>query len=206
MTKKKKNNNTAKPSSQRKLAFDDPQRQPNVTKQDETVQPRNLKRTNPPASLPSTKRPDHQSAESYSSPQKKRIKATATQNIVTPDNGETKKVASRQSNDSEYIPTYIHKNVEYVRKGQIVKLSPIQSKVLQWIEDNYEIPHDFEQNRKYGPLSGSSYIDRVITAYRLGSLKRIEGSDLDSERNNVRVICTVCANFGHIGDTCPTLL
>jgi hypothetical protein len=191
-------NNTTKPSSQRKLTFNDSSGQSNVTKQDERH-----KHAGPPISVTSSKRRDHQSAESYASPQKKR-KATDTQNIVTPDNVEMKKVAS-QSNVTDYIPSYIHKNVEYVRKGQIVKLSSIQSKVLHWIEDNFEIPNDFEQNRKYGPLSGSSYVDRVITAYRLGSLKRIEGSDHDEIKND-GVICTVCADFGHIANTCPALL
>ena len=196
-------NNGTKPSSQRKLTFDDSQGQSNFTKYDETIR----KQVGPPISSRS-KRRDYQSAESYVSPQKKRIKETVAQNVVTPDNVEAKKVAATvcQSNGSDYVPSYIHKNVEYVRKGQIVNVSPIKSKVLQWIEDNCEIPNDFEQNRKFGPLSGSSYADRAITAYRLGFLKLIEGSDHGIDMKNDRVICTACADLGHIAETCPTLL
>jgi uncharacterized protein (UPF0333 family) len=199
MTKK---NSATKPSSQRKLTFNDSQDRSNISKQDVSHID-----DGPTVSVTKSKRRSQQNVESYTSPQKKRITETTTaQNVVTPDFGETKKGTIQQSDDSNYTPSYIHKNVEYVGRSQIVKLSPIQSKVLRWIEDNCEIPSDFEQNRKFGPLSGSSYADRVITAYRLGSLKRMEGSDHDDERNHDKAICTVCAELGHIADACPTLL
>lgn len=201
--------NAAKSSSQRKLNFDDSVGNTNVVEQDEEEVPRSHKRAGAPISLQSAKRRDPQNTESYTSPHKKAFREAATLSVVTPDNLETAtKLKSLQTKNSDYIPSYIHKNVEYVRKGQIMKLSPIQSKLLSWIDDHYEIPNDFEQNRKFGPLSGSSYVDRVITAYRLGSLKRIEGSDHDDRTTHMNhsVICTVCADLGHVADACPTLL
>jgi hypothetical protein len=196
---------TTKSSSQRKLNFGDDGGN-SIAKQAERVQQRRQKRTSPPD--------DHQNTESYISPKKKLNTGTvtATHNVVTPDSLETtKKVTLLQTKSGEYIPEYIHKNVDYVRKGEVLKLSPIQSRVLQWIHDNFDVPNDFEQNRKYGPLSGSSYPDRVITAYRLGSLERIKRTDDDDNDDKIgskkhSVICTVCADLGHIADACPTLL
>ena len=198
---------TSKLSSQRKLNFDDSVGQSNITKQDEDVKPRSQKRAGPTMSFSSTKSCDQQNIERYASPQKKLKTGADTVNVVTPDVLETtKRAVSLQTHSSNYIPSYIHKNVEYVRKGHILKVSPIQSKVLQWINDNYEIPDDFEQNRKFGPLSGSSYVDRVMTAYRLGTLQRNEVSDEDDKTRKDITICTMCADLGHIADTCPTLL
>ena len=198
---------STKSSSQRKLNFDDAGGD-SIATQAERVQQRRQKRASPPD--------DHPNTESYISPQKKLNTGTetATQNVVTPDYSETtKKVTLLQTKSGEYIPEYIHKNVDYIRKGNVLKLSPIQSRVLQWIHDNFDVPNDFEQNRKYGPLSGSSYPDRVITAYRLGSLERIKRTDDVDDDNDDKigsskhsVICTVCADLGHIADACPTLL
>lgn len=202
--------NAAKSSSQRKLNFDDSVANTNVVEQDEDVVPRSHKRAGASISLHSAKRRDPQNTESYKSPLKKPFREAASLSVVTPDNLETatkfKSLQTKKSSD--YIPSYIHKNVEYVRKGQIMKLSSIQSKLLLWIDDHYEIPNDFEQNRKFGPLSGSSYVDRVITAYRLGSLKRKEVSNHDDRTTHMNhsVICTVCADLGHVADACPTLL
>ena len=201
---------TTKSSSQRKLNFDDAGGN-SIAKQVERVQQRGQKRASPPLD-------DHQNTESYISPKKKQNTGTVTaiHNVVTPESLETaKKVTLLQTKSGEYIPEYIHKNVDYIRKVKVLKLSPIQSRVLQWIHDNFDVPNDFEQNRKYGPLSGSSYPDRVITAYRLGSLERIkrtDGVDVDDDNDDKigsskhSVICTVCADLGHIADACPTLL
>ena len=202
--------NTAKSSSQRKLNFDDSIGLSNAVKRDEGVQPRSQKRAGAPKFLPSAKRRDHESTDSYMSPQKKVVTEATAASVVTPDNFETTtKIKMLQTKSDDYIPSYIHKNVEYVRKGQIMKLSPTQSKVLRWIGDHCEIPKDFEQNRKYGPLSGSSYADRVITAYRLGLLKKcIADSDHDDKTRHIHpsMICTVCADLEHVADACPTLM
>lgn len=149
---------------------------------------------NMPASTRCTKRP--KSMDSFLSP--KRIdKSTA---VVTPAECVRKEIPiASQDISAEYVPIYIHKNVEYISKGHTANLSPRTLKVFQWIQEHYNIPKDIEQIRTYGPLSGSSYEDRVITAYRLGKLTAL-GGIVDA------VICTACAELGHVRDACPTLL
>lgn len=144
----------------------------------------------------SAKRP--RATESYLSP-KKKGKASA---VVTPATDSRKKPPNvLEVAEEEFIPTYIHKNVEYIRKGHAEKLSPRKRTIVQWIHEKYEIPNDIEHNRNYGPLSGSSYEDRVIAAYRLGKLDAVGGDEtIDT------VICTTCAELGHERDQCPTLL
>jgi hypothetical protein len=99
----------------------------------------------------------------------------------------------------EYVPKYIHKNVEYCRKGQ-AKLSPSTLQAFQLVEDHFAIPKDIEQNRVYGPLSGTSYEELVIRAYTLGKLTPKDSADGDV------AICTSCATVGHKLDDCPDLL
>ena len=131
-------------------------------------------------------------------------KGTATASIVTPATETTvvKSTSSTQVDDrktAEYVPTYIHKNVEYHRKGEASNSLPSKTlNVFQLITDHYAIPKDLEQSRSYGPLSGSTYEERVISAYRLGKLK---ASDTPAT-----IICTGCAEIGHERDECPTLL
>jgi hypothetical protein len=100
---------------------------------------------------------------------------------------------------SEYVPKYIHKNVDYRRKGQ-AKLSPSTLQVFQLVEEHFAIPKDIEQNRSYGPLSGSSYEERVVRAYALGKLTPKDPTDADV------AICTSCSTVGHKRDDCPDLL
>jgi hypothetical protein len=99
----------------------------------------------------------------------------------------------------EWIPKYIHENVDYRRKGQ-AKLSPSTLQVFQWVEERFDIPKDLEQNRSYGPLSGTSYEERVIRAHALGKLTAKDPADADV------AICTSCATVGHTRDDCPDLL
>jgi hypothetical protein len=100
----------------------------------------------------------------------------------------------------EYVPTHIHKNIDYRRRGKS-KLSANTIKTFQLIEANFTIPMDFEQNRSYGPQSGTSYEERVIQAYTLDKL-----SPKDSSTEGAVSICTHCANMDHKRDGCPDLL
>lgn len=129
-------------------------------------------------------------------------KGTATAPIVTPAGDEATSQKSSSQVDAgkkEYVPTYIHKNLEYHRKGEASDALPSKTlKIFQLITDHYAIPRDLEQSRSYGPLSGSTYEERVISAYRLGKLK--------TSNTPAKIICTGCAEIGHERDECPTLL
>jgi hypothetical protein len=98
----------------------------------------------------------------------------------------------------EYVPTYIHKNVEYKRKGEVNDETQVAT--FQLVEKHFVIPEDFENNRKYGPLSGVSFEERAISAYSLGLLE-----PKTPESANVQ-ICSACAEEGHKRVTCPNLL
>lgn len=143
----------------------------------------------PEQSAPTTTR--KRGMEAFLSSPKAKKKKTA---VVTPLN--ERKVAAAES---EYVPKYVHKNLDYRRKGQ-AKLSPTTLQVFQLVEEHFDIPKDIEQNRSYGPLSGTSYEERVIRTYTLGKLTSKDPADA-----NV-TICTSCATVGHKRDDCPDLL
>lgn len=127
----------------------------------------------------------------------KRTKISSAAAAVTPEE-DTASNATRS-----YVPQYIHANVAYRTKGNSA-LSETTRKVYQWIVKHHEIPNDLEQRRSYGPLSGSSYEERVIQQYDLGQLKRTTvptGDDLV-----VSSICTSCAEVGHKRNDCPALI
>jgi hypothetical protein len=204
----------SKESIQRKLNFDVPEENSDFCKKEQLPQVQQSISKNADA-ISGRKRPSNacttstsspvnrhnpQSIDSYLSPQKKSAPETTSVNVVTPAEVDFSPKVLPKGNDADnYVPTYIYNNVEYVRKGQLTNLSPLHAKLLEWIAEHYEIPKDLERNRKYGPLSGSSYSDRVITAYRLGSLEKIDNDD-------TTIICTGCANLGHDRDNCPTLV
>jgi hypothetical protein len=196
------NPKTNKATSKRKLNFDDVDEQSNVRNQDGKGRSSGKKRS----TATQSKNPSNQRMDSFLSPQKKVTTESKLVHAVTPNEPEpglAPKVTPAKGSDNDYIPSYIHKNVEYIRKGHMSKLTPHQSKILQWITEHYEIPNDFEQNRKYGPLSGTTYLERVIAAYRLGSLPR---TTCNNDEDTTDVICTICANTGHTADACPTII
>lgn len=121
-----------------------------------------------------------------SSPDTKKKKKAA---VVTPS-VQTKKQAP------EYIPTYIHKNLAYGRVGKST-LHPTKLNAFELIADNFDIPADMEQDRSFGPQSGTTFEERAIQAYALGKLSP-KGKDV--------AICTSCATLGHMRDECPTLI
>lgn len=100
---------------------------------------------------------------------------------------------------SEYVPKYIHQNLEYRRMGE-AKMPEHRLKAFKLITDYFIIPSDLEQSRSHGPLSGSSFEDRVIQEYTLGKLATMDPSEPKVE------ICTACAAVGHMQDDCPTLV
>jgi len=153
------------------------------------------KRSRTTVSSPASKRSGKQSTiQSFSSP----VSKSRTVVAVTPEEQEEK----GRKELSKYVPKYIHKNLDYKRRGdKSSSLPEITRKVFGLIEENYDIPQDFEQQRAYGPLSGTSYEERVIQEYSLGKLnpKARRGT-------NTIEICTCCASLGHKRFDCPTLV
>lgn len=116
--------------------------------------------------------------------------------IVTPS--EAAKMKEEEKKEQEYVPTYVHKNVEYQRKGK-AQLSETTKKVFEFVEKNFIIPEGFENNRSFGPLSGVCFEERVIASYTNNLLKpKKDAKGIE--------ICTCCASKGHKRDDCPTLI
>lgn len=127
-------------------------------------------------------------------PPKKQQAAAVHRHVAEASPSKKQKVGT--SSEQEYIPKYIHKNVEYKRKGQTKDSTLVATYEL--VEKYYEIPDDFENNRKYGPLSGVSYEERAIAAYAV---------DLLSPKTDKAVaICSACATEGHKRSACPKLI
>lgn len=99
--------------------------------------------------------------------------------------------------EKPYVPTYIHQNLSYKRKGK-ASLPENVIETYKLVESNYKIPEDFETNRSYGPLSGISFEERAIAAYNLSKLEGKSGSEVD--------ICSNCVSIGHKRNDCPKLI
>lgn len=139
--------------------------------------------------------------DSGSSPQKR----TSVTSFESPAPSKKSKVAAvtpegSGENLSKFVPTYLHKNVEYYREGAS-KLPITTIEVFNWICDRYEIPSDFEKQRSFGPLSGTTFELRVIEEYTLNKLNRKENAP-DAET----MICSSCAQPGHVRDDCPLMI
>ena len=127
-------------------------------------------------------------------------RGTAATAIVTPGDEATAQKNNKKDNGKieDYVPIHIHKNLEYHREGEASDALPAKTlKVFRLILKHFTIPRDFEQSRFYGPLSGSTYEERVISAYRLGKLKATD--------EPATIICTACSELGHERDECPSL-
>jgi hypothetical protein len=101
-------------------------------------------------------------------------------------------------NKKGYVPKYIHKNLEYKRKGETD--DPTLVATYQLVEKYFDIPDDFENNRTFGPKSGVSFEERAISAYSLGLLE-----PRSKESANIQ-ICSACATEGHKRSSCPQLV
>jgi hypothetical protein len=119
--------------------------------------------------------------------------------VVTPPKSEPPTKRTRVEKKDEYVPSYIHKNVDYKRKGK-ADLSDETLEAYELVEKHFHIPDGFENSRNYGPLSGTSFEERVISAYSLGLLE-----PKTKESANV-AICSVCAVEGHLRSDCPKLI
>lgn len=133
-------------------------------------------------------------SHSLQTPPRKSARAAAK---VTPEEPPAKRT---RIDKEEYVPSYIHKNVEYKRKGK-ADLSDETFKTYELVEKHFHIPDDLETNRKYGPLSGTSFEERVISAY---SLNLLDPKTADSSKDVQ--ICSVCAVEGHKRAACPQLI
>ncbi len=75
-------------------------------------------------------------------------------------------------------------------------LTEAQLCVYQYVMLNYEVPEDIDRSRRFGPISGTSHEERVITAYSLGLLRLASGG-------SARTMCSACAEEGHWSMDCP---
>mmetsp|Transcript_2158 Transcript_2158/g.6258 ORF Transcript_2158/g.6258 Transcript_2158/m.6258 type:complete len:215 (+) Transcript_2158:118-762(+) len=112
--------------------------------------------------------------------------------------------ATTTADEEPYVPTYIHKNVGYARFGTATdRLTDGQKLAFNFVVEQYNIPSDFETNRKYGPLSGTSYEERVLAAYATNGLDPSEEADPTLIHKG---ICTFCGIIGHKKKLCPDLI
>jgi hypothetical protein len=189
-------------ATQRRLVFDneiviEEDEQNNASEDNASVQsPPQLERihTRPPQSERNARKRGT-TDPSFQSPAPKLAKKSRVA-AVTPEDEEQAEIRKL----SKHVPKYLHKNVEYSRKGE-AKISAPTIKAFKWICERYVIPNDFEQKREYGPLSGTTYEERVIDAYSVDKLERKESAPDEETR-----VCTVCADVGHKRDDCPTLI
>jgi hypothetical protein len=126
--------------------------------------------------------------------------------IVTPEKEEevatpvkSTPVKPKEDVGQGYVPTYIHKNLSYQRKGG-ASLGEKLRKAFELVENHFTIPSDFEQDRSYGPLSGTCFEERAIRAYNLSLLEPKE------EKDATLGICSNCATLGHKRNDCPDLI
>lgn len=61
-------------------------------------------------------------------------------------------------------------------------------------QEHFVIPTDIESNVKYGPLSGTSYEERVVAAYEWGQLTAATGHESSASVQ----MCRLCANKGSL--------
>lgn len=201
LTMTKYDRSTRKPSAKRRLDFGDDSHE--TSEEDpvvivESEEPTQKKLKTSTAAIPSTpeqKRRWHdkhetQGISTYFSP--KPAKKAA---VITPEKKEEEKVETEKPKEQAFVPIYIHKNLNYQRKGQ-ASLNPKRQRVFDLVKDHCVIPDDFETNRRYGPLSGTCFEERAIDAYEKRLLKT----------TSIVEICTYCAKVGHEQDECPDLV
>lgn len=99
---------------------------------------------------------------------------------------------------SEYQPA-LHAVVLYDGEGKRT-LDPVVDKLYEFVKECCIIPVDIETTR-FGPLSGTCFEERVVTAYFRGKLKAKRGKDSVAATK----ICRTCATKGHEADDCTTL-
>ncbi|VEU37524.1 unnamed protein product [Pseudo-nitzschia multistriata] len=186
------------PSAKRRLDFGDDEKD---TQRVHSVQPvgstslESSVQTNLVAGTPQKKkrRTDSGIAGYFSSPPP----ATTTA-VVTPE----KDSLDGETEDDAHVPRYIHKNLGYKRRGDAV-LDPSVEAAFALVEEHCGIPPGFENDRKYGPLSGTCFEQRLLDAYDKGMVRPKIGPGGNTTGIE---ICTHCASLGHGRDECPVLI
>jgi hypothetical protein len=144
------------------------------------------------------RRLDNSGIQTFFSPRKAKA-------VVTPEKQEdvilheTPVKHKDEKKEAVYVPTYIHKNLLYQRRGQ-ASLSEKSRKTFELVEAHFTLPEDLEQNPSFGPLSGTCFEERAIQAYNLSLLEPKE------ERDAAVEICSNCATLGHKRNDCPDLI
>lgn len=200
---------TSKPSAKRRLDFDDNDiKNNNIHKvQDEQNEDDGVVT---PSHVEGTPVKKKRRMESYFSPVASRKNKSA---VVTPEKLDTrasvkKDKTKKEEADDAYVPVYIHKNLNYQRRGQ-ASISKELKQTFVLVKEHFEIPRDFESNKMYGPLSGTCFEERVVEAYNHGLLQsKTRGDDDGDDSGNKTVveICSHCATTGHKREGCPELV
>ena len=140
----------------------------------------------------------------HSSRNKYDSKPHAARQLVTPQKDKESNPALYYQSDNEdesiFKPKYIHFNVGYHPRGELA-LDARSLKVYRFIRDHYLIPSTFEVDYTYGPLSGSSFEERVLRSYSLGQLE-VRGGLHECDLQ----VCTYCGEEGHMKGHCNKLL
>ena len=95
----------------------------------------------------------------------------------------------------EEYQSVIRKNVGYKKRA----LTRGQKLTVEFVKKYFVIPENFDKDKRFGPLSGSSPELRIVSAYAEGALKLKKGV------KNVRMICYVCGTIGHDAMDCDKL-
>ncbi|KAG7364023.1 hypothetical protein IV203_037225 [Nitzschia inconspicua] len=162
--------------------------------------------------------------DSYFSPVSRKSTDTTSHTavaIVTPEKvvdttastGRDRTTSSINVDDTQpaYVPTYIHQNLSYQRRGK-AQLSSTMKQTFALVEEHYVIPNDFETNMKYGPLSGTCFEERVVDAYNDGLLQYKSSKPETHTQTTTATaattvdICSHCAAMGHKRIDCPELV
>lgn len=115
---------------------------------------------------------------------------------------EKRKTALKKISE-QFVPVHVHKNLEYVRSGQAA-LSEGKRKAHEFVIEHCDIPDNFENDRKFGPLSGTCHEDRVIAAFTVGRLQAKPGV---THANAVAAgVCSFCGEVGHRRISCSALI
>ena len=95
----------------------------------------------------------------------------------------------------EEYQSVIRKNVGYKKRA----LTRGQKLTVEFVKKYFVIPENFDKDKRFGPLSGSSPELRIVSAYAEGALKLKKGV------KNLRMICYVCGTIGHDAMDCDQL-
>jgi len=123
--------------------------------------------------------------------------------MVTPEKKKEENREKETKDRSQYqqhVPIYIHKNLNYQRRGQAI-LSEKLKRAFDLVEEHYVVPFDFESDQSFGPLSGTCFEERVVNAYDRNLLLPNQPS-----YGGGILICAQCAKLGHRQDDCPDLI